>query len=112
MGDLLAQLHLRICFEFAENHGRDLRRAELLGFAANFHFHSGVAVGGPDYFIGDAFDFFLHFVKLSPHEPLDRVDSIAGVGDGLPLGGLAHESVAGLGESDHGRRRAFAFGVL
>jgi len=71
-----------------------------------------VAVSGADDFIGDAFDFFLHLVKLPPHEPLDRIDRIAGVSDGLPFGRLADEAVTGFGECHHGRRRAFAFGVF
>jgi len=84
----------------------------LLGLAVHFHFDGRVAVGGPHHFVRDAFDFFLHFIKFPPHEPLDRINRVAGVGDGLPFGGLAHQAVAGFGEGNHRRSRAFAFGVL
>ena len=71
-----------------------------------------VAIGGSDDLVGDAFDLLLHLGKLPPHEPLDRVDRIAGIGDSLPFGGLADEAFAALGEGNHGRCRAFAFGIF
>ncbi len=39
------------------------------------------------------------------HEPLDRVDGVLGVRDGLVLGALAHEAFAALGEADDGGGR-------
>jgi len=71
LGDFLAQPRLGIRFELAQNHGRDFRRAEALWLALHFHFDGCVTISGSDYLIGDAFNFFLHFVELSPHEPLN-----------------------------------------
>ena len=51
-------------------------------------------------------------VELAAHEALDRENGVRGVGDRLAFGGLADETLAGLGECDDGRRRARAFGVF
>ena len=80
----------------------------MLGLAIHFDFHRDVAVGGLDDFVGDAFDFLLHFVKLAAHEALDGINRIAGVGDRLPLGRVANQSLARLAERNYGWRRSFA----
>ncbi len=43
------------------------------------------------------------------HEALDRVDGAPRVGDGLPLGRVADEAVALVGERDDAGRQAIAF---
>ena len=50
-------------------------------------------------------------VPVGAHVALDRADGAVDVGDGLPLGDLTDEHLAGLGEGDHRRGRAGAFGV-
>ena len=42
----------------------------------------------------------LRVVEAAAHEALDREDGVAGVGDGLALGELADQPLAGLGEGD------------
>ena len=110
--DFLAEAHFGVGLELGENHRGNFRRRELLGLAVHFHFHGGVAVGGLDDFVGDAFDFLLHFVEFAAHEALDGIDRVARVGDGLALGGFADEPLAALGERDDGRRGALAFGIF
>ena len=60
-----------------------------------------------------------HFLVLGDHrivdapadQTLDREQGVLGIGHGLTLGGLAHETLI-VGEGDDGRRRAAALGVL
>ena len=54
--------------------------------------------------VGHARGFARHLVELPAHEPLDREDRVFGVGDRLPLGDLADQPLAVLGER-HDRRR-------
>ena len=49
-------------------------------------------------------------VEPTTHEALDRIDRVAGVGDGLALGELADEPLTGLGERDDRGDRPAAFG--
>ena len=65
-----------------------------------------------DDLVGHALVVVLHFGELAAHEALDGEDRVARVGDRLALGGLADETLAGLGEGDDGRRGARAFGVF
>jgi hypothetical protein len=50
-------------------------------------------------------------LPVGAHVALDAADGAIGVGDGLALGHLAHEHLAGLGERDHRRGGAAALGV-
>ena len=50
-------------------------------------------------------------LPVGAHVALDRADRAIGVGDGLALGDLADQDLAGLREGDDGRSRAGAFGV-
>ncbi len=50
-------------------------------------------------------------VPVGAHVTLDRGDGAVDVGDGLALGDLADEHLAGLGERDDGWGGASAFGV-
>ena len=84
----------------------------MFGLALDFDFHSGIAVGGANDFVGNALDLFLDLVELAAHETLDGINRIAGVGDRLTFGGIADQALAGLGKRNDRWRRAFAFGVL
>ncbi len=110
--DFLAQAHFGVGLELGEDHRGNFRRREGLGLAVHFHFHGGVAVGGANDFVGDAFEFLLDLVEFAAHEALDGIDGVARVGDGLALGRLADEPFAALGERDDGRRGALAFGIF
>ena len=52
----------------------------------------------------------LGVVEPTAHEALDRIDGVAGIGDGLALGELADEALTGLGERDDRRDRPAALG--
>ncbi len=53
--------------------------------------------------VGDHLDFFADFIEAPSHEALNGVNRVFGIGDGLPLGDLAHQALAGLGERHHRR---------
>ena len=112
LGDGFAQARFGVGLELGEDHRGDFRRAELLGLAVHFDFHGGVAVGGADHLVGHALDLLLHLGKLAAHEPLHGVNRVARICHCLPLGRLAHDAFAGLGEGDDRRSGAFALGVL
>ena len=50
-------------------------------------------------------------MPIGAHVALDGPDGAVDVGDGLPLGDLTDEDLAGLGERDHGRSGPGAFCV-
>ena len=108
LGDRLPEIVLCGLFEFLQNHRGQLRRRVVL--TAGLHSH--VAVAGADDFIRHHPHFFVHLVEAASHEPLDREDGVFGIGDGLALGDLSDQPLAGLAEGDDGRRQAAAFGVL
>jgi len=79
VGDLLAQVGLRVPLQLLQDERADLLRSELLA----------VDVDGP----------------VGTHVPLDRTDRPVHVGDGLPLGDLTDEYLCILGEGhDRGSR--------
>ena len=51
-------------------------------------------------------------VEAAADQALDRIEGLHRIGDGLPLGGLADQALAGVGEGDHGRGRPCALGIL
>ena len=61
--------------------------------------------------VRDHLDLFLDFVVAASHEPLDRINGILRVGNGLPLSDLAYQAFAGLGETDHRRSGPASFFV-
>ena len=71
----------------------------------------GVAVGRRHDLVRHDLHLFGDVAVLAAHEALDREDGVLGVGDRLPPGDGAHEALAALGEGDHRRRGATAFGV-
>ncbi|MBA7697547.1 hypothetical protein ES703_106214 [subsurface metagenome] len=109
IGDLLTEIGFSISLELLQNHGRYFGRAVFLVA----HLHPGVAVSRLGYLIGQQFSVVLHggLVELAPHQPLDAGDSIIGVGDGLPLGDLSHQALAGLTHGHHRRRYSPPLGV-
>ena len=72
VGDLFAEISLRISLQLLEDHGGDLLRGVLLAVDV--------------YFI------------IAAHFTLDGGNGAVGVGDGLPLGNLPDHAFAGLGK--------------
>ena len=85
LGDLVAQVGLGVPLQLLQDAGADLLGVVLLA----------VDVDGP----------------VGAHVALDGADGAVGVGDGLALGHLADQHLAGLGEADDGRGGAAALGV-
>ncbi len=103
LGDALPQLGLGVLLQLAEDHRRYLRRG--VGLAGDLHV--GIIVGRLDDLVGQQLDVLLDLgvAELPTHQPLDGVDRIVRVGNGLPLGGGARVPLAGLGiDRHHGRR--------
>ena len=97
---LLAEVVLRGLLHLLQHLGGDLRRRHLLAVDR----HPGVAVVGFDDLVGHHFDVLLHdlVIELAADEPLDGEQGAVGVGDGLPLGGLADKGLAVFGVGDDG----------
>ena len=85
LGHGVAEIRLGVPLQLAQDAGRDLLR--LVGLA--------VDVDGP----------------VGPHVPLHGADGPVRVGDGLALGHLADEDLAGLGEAHHRRGGTPTLGV-
>ena len=109
LGDLFAEAHFGIGLELAQDHCRDLRRAECLGLTVYFYLNMRVAVGCPDHLVRNALNFFLHLIKLAPHESFDRIDSVARIGDSLALCRIPDQAFTTFGEGDNRRCSALAF---
>ncbi|MPM41849.1 hypothetical protein SDC9_88509 [bioreactor metagenome] len=105
--DFLAKIGLGVGFQLLEDHRRNFRRR--IALVADLDV--SVAVGGLGHFIRHPAAVDGDFFILAPHEPLDRKNSLFGIGDRLTLGGLPDQPFAGFGESDNGRRGAHAFRV-
>ena len=110
--DFFAEARFGVGFQLGKNHRGNFRRRKLLRLAVHFHFHGGVAVGGLHDLVRHAFDFLLHFVKFAAHETLDGINRVARIGDGLALGGVADQALAGFGERHDRRRGALALGIF
>ena len=85
LGDRLAQIRLGVRLQLGEDHGGN--------------FLGGVVLAAGMDLLGGA------------HLALDGGNGVLRVGDGLTLGDLADQTLAGLGEADHRRRGAGALGV-
>ena len=112
LGNRFAQARLGVGLEFAKDHGGNFRRAELLGLAFHIDLHSGVAVGRLHHLVRDALNLFADLVELAPHESLHGENRVLRVGDRLTLGGIAHKSLAILGERHYRGSRAAALRIL
>jgi len=99
VGDLLAQVVLGGLLHLHENEGRDLRRAVVAAPDGDL----GIPVGGLGDLVGDDPLVVLDLLGgvLAADEPLDGVDGVLRVRDGLPLGGLPHEPLPLVGEGHH-----------
>jgi hypothetical protein len=106
IGNFLSEIVFRRLLQLLQNHRRDLRRGKLLALRHDRH-----VVAVALHLIRDHLQFFADFVIAASHEPLDRVNRVLRIGDGLPLGDLPHQPFAGLGESDYRRRSAPTFFV-
>ena len=85
LSDRFAQIALGVRLQLLQNHGADFLRGVFL-----------------------AVDVYL---VRGAHLTLDGNHGAVGVGDGLTLGDLAHQTLAVLGKSDHGRRGARTLSV-
>ena len=76
-----------------------------------FNLDCGVAVGGSYDLVGNALRFLLNFIELASHEPLDRVNGIAGIRHRLTLGGPLLGALLG-GAEGRGHILLKSFGAL
>ena len=107
VGDLFAEIRLRVRLELLKDHGRDLRRRVLLAVRLYAH----VLIRALRHLVGDDRHLLRDLVDLPAHEALDREDGVLRVRHLLPLRRSADEPLAVLRERDYGRRRAPALGV-
>ena len=91
--------------QLAQDHRRDFRRRELLAVDLDLH----EVVRPADDLVRDELLLGLDLVVPAAHEALDRVDGALRVGDRLPLGRVADEAVALVGEGDDAGRQPVAF---
>src|SRR5205814_8221374 len=61
--------------------------------------------------VGYVLRLFGHFRELAAHEALDGIDGVLGIGDGLSLGDLTHQTLTRLREGHDGGSRTAAPGV-
>jgi len=99
LADLFAEVGFGGFLQLREDHRRDFGRRELFALRLD----TGISVVARGDFIGNEFLFGVDFVEPAPHEAFDGVDGVFGIGDRLPLGHLAHQALAALGEADDGR---------
>ena len=99
-GDRFAELGFRVGFQLGEDHRADFLRAVSLRFAADFDLHVGVAIAGGHDLVGHALVGVGEFDEFAAHEALHGEDGVAGIGDGLTLGSVAHDALAAFGECD------------
>ena len=103
----LAEVLLRRLLQLLQDHRGDFRRRVFLAAGLD----ADVAVAGAHDRVRHHLHLFVDFVELAAHEALDREHGVLGVGDGLTLGDLADQPLAGLGEADDRRRDPAAFRV-
>ena len=106
--DRVAEVVLGGLLHLLQDHRRDLGRRVPL--ARRSRPRRGRSVPRVD-LVGDALDLLGHLGDPAAHEALDREDGLLGVGDRLPLGDLADQPLAVLGERHDRRGGAAAFGV-
>jgi len=104
LADLLAQVVLRRLLHLLEDERRDLRRVEGLAGVGDPDLHPAPRVAGD--LVRDQLALLADLGGLAAHEALDGEDGVLRVGDGLPAGHLADQTLSVLGERHHRRRRA------
>jgi len=95
-GDFLAEVVFGGLLQLLQNQRRNLGRGVLLVLRDDGH-----VVALTDDFVGHHLHLFVDFFEAAPHEALDGENGVLWVGDGLALGDLADEALAGLREADH-----------
>ena len=103
--DLMAEVVLSCVLELHQHAGRDFGGSVLTAVDVDLD----VLFLAADDLVRNDLLFRFDFGVTASHEPLDRVDRVLGVRDGLPLGGLADEDVALVGECDDAGRRGVTF---
>src|SRR4029077_14990604 len=87
-----------------QNHRGDLGRGVLLPLR-----HDRDVISIALHLVRHHLHFFRYFFVPAPLERLDRINRVLGIRNGLPLGHLPHQPLAGLGERHHRRRRPPTF---
>ena len=95
-----AQVIFGSLLQLLQDHRRNLRGRVVLALR-----HDVDMVSLLHDLVRDHLHLVVDFIEAAPHEALDRVDRVFGVGDRLPLGHLAHEPLAILRERHNRRRR-------
>ena len=110
LGHGFAQEVLGGLLHLAQHFGADLGGGQLLVT----HLYPGVAVVGLDDLEGHQVDVLLHlgFGELAADQALGSVNGVLGVGDGLALGGCAHQDFAVFLIGDDGGGGTGAFAVF
>ena len=101
--DGLAQIRLGVGLQMLENHRRNLFRRKALRLVAYLALYHGGAVGALHDFVRKLLCEIFNLGEFAAYKPLGRENGVARIRDGLALGRLPHEPLAGLGES-HDRR--------
>ena len=109
-GHVLAQEVLGGLPHLLQHPRGNLGRSDL----APLDLHPGVAVVRFHQLVRHHPGIALHDAVLepAPDQTLDRVQRVGGIGDGLALGGLAHQDLIILGKGDDRRRCPVALGIL
>jgi hypothetical protein len=107
LGDPLTKEAPGILHELAQHLSRDLLGRIVLAV----HLEPHRVVGPGDHVERNRVQLTADFVVLAADEPLRRGDGALGVEDCLSSGHLAHETLTGIQERHHGRRRAVTLGV-
>ena len=104
LGDLLAEVRLGVGLELLQDHRADLgRRVGLAVRELDRRCRPSFGSFSTVYGTSSLRALDLGVVPATTHEALDRVDGVGRVGDGLALGQLADQPLAGLGEGDDAR---------
>ena len=107
LADRLAEILLGRLLQLLQDHRGDFGRRVFLALRVD----ARVAVAGAHHLVRHHLHLFIDLVELAAHEALDREHGVLGVGHRLPLGDLADQALAGLGERHDRRRQTSAFGV-
>src|SRR5579884_3703806 len=107
--DTLTEIGLSIGLELLQDHGGDFGRAVLLAL----NLYPGVTIVGAHNFIWNQASVAVHLgiIIFAAHEPLDRIDSVFGIGDSLALGNLTNQALTIFINSNDRGGGARTFGI-